>query len=936
MNLSTSIVGQLRFRPYPGLRAFEADEWSIFFGRERMIDEVIERLSIASLVFIHGASGSGKSSLVRAGVMPKLARQHLRHGATWLMCTIRPSSGPLWSLAAEFAGLEERGDDIERIGAIATSFNARGASLSSIVGGLRGLAGKNVCILVDQFEELFRFEKQAGREEAEVFVDLLTSLTAADEASSNVHVVVTMRSEFLGECARFDGLAETINQTQYLVPRMDDGALMRAVRRPAELYGGFVDEGLARRLIVSVRGRVDELPLLQHGLMMMWDVAVKQTAPGESVNLDSAIVSEAGGLAGLLSGHADKVMDAVAPDEARKRIVENVFRELTDVNAEGSAIRRPMRFDKLAAATGVSFEQLGTILDAFRAPDATLLTPYAPASIDAKTEIDISHEALIRCWRRISSLKGGWLRQEFDDGLAWRSLLVEALAFEKDSSRVLSAAATEDRSKLFADRNEFWSQRYGGGRHLVGNLLEASRRSATSTRRRAVAVAISLAALAIGAIGAAGFSVIELRKEKVAEAVALEEKANEASAAAKAKDAAQKAEKAEIKAEEEKAKAVDAAAKAERAEAAALTEREKAISAATAAKKAEDAALVEKANALSAASKAEAEKTKADQQNEVSKMVFANLLAIAQLRVPGKTTEQQFFERAKKLAENGNSVAADIVGLCYLDGLGTSRDNLKAREWFERSAAAGVPRAMLDMGYLYHFGRGVPIDFSKALMWYERAAAAGETTPLNNIGALYFEGVGVPKDFARAHQYFAQAALAGNGLAMSNIGVEYRNGLGVPKDDVKAREWFEKGIIAGEPAAMRSMGALYRDGRGVAQNYAKALEFFQMATDAGELSAMNDIGDLYYNGNGITLNYVKAREYFELGAGARTFITERQAFHGVHVPDSGRFFVPLTRLPIVLRNAVTILIKTSDVQHSRRVAEGSGFFVELMRFDIVL
>ena len=101
-------------RPYPGLRPFEAEEWSIFFGRERMIDEVIERLALNGLVLIHGASGSGKSSLVRAGVMPKLARQYQRHGEPWLTCAMRPSGGPLWNLATEFAALEGRGDDSGR------------------------------------------------------------------------------------------------------------------------------------------------------------------------------------------------------------------------------------------------------------------------------------------------------------------------------------------------------------------------------------------------------------------------------------------------------------------------------------------------------------------------------------------------------------------------------------------------------------------------------------------------------------------------------------------------------------------------------------------------------------------------------------------------------------------------------------------------------
>src|SRR5271167_4064848 len=118
-------------QPYPGLRPFEANEWPILFGRERMIDDVIERLARDRLVVIHGASGSGKSSLVRAGVMPKLARQYLRHGAPWLTCALRPSGGPLWNLAVELARFDGRADDLARIETIHGLFNRRDASLAS-------------------------------------------------------------------------------------------------------------------------------------------------------------------------------------------------------------------------------------------------------------------------------------------------------------------------------------------------------------------------------------------------------------------------------------------------------------------------------------------------------------------------------------------------------------------------------------------------------------------------------------------------------------------------------------------------------------------------------------------------------------------------------------------------------------------------------------
>lgn len=486
--------------PYPGLRPFEPEEWSIFFGRESMIDDVIERLARQRLVLIHGASGSGKSSLVRAGVLPKLARQYLSHGAAWLTCAMRPSGGPLWNLAAELARIEGREGDMKRIGEIIRLFNRRGAKLSTIVGALDGLSDKRLCILVDQFEELFRFERESSREEVELFIDLLigeiseepeapdaasTEPNAASEPDcgvGNLHIIITMRSEFLGECARFDRFAEAINRAQYLVPRLTRPALMRAIRQPAQLYGGEVTTALAERLIADVRGRLDELPLIQHGLMLFWHKAA-QSQRGTKVVLDSAMLDGAGGLAQILSDHADSVMQAAAPAPGRMIVIERLFRALTDINAEGQAIRRPQSFLDLVAVCDVSAEDLRDILNAFRAEGISFLTPYLPTTIDDKTVIDISHEALIRCWRTIADPESGWLRREFDDGLVWRSLLLEAKEFAQNKRRVLSPATTAERSKWLARQTRPWSERYGGNWALVDRLLQASLKAAIRPRR---------------------------------------------------------------------------------------------------------------------------------------------------------------------------------------------------------------------------------------------------------------------------------------------------------------------------------------------------------------------------------------------------------------------------------------------------------------------
>ena len=282
----------------------------------------------------------------------------------------------------------------------------------------------NICILLDQFEELFGFAAQDGREEAELLVDFLVGLQ--EQPPRGLYAILTMRSEFLGACARFKGLAEAVNATQYLLPQMSRPALIRAIREPATLYDGEVSRELAERLIEDAGGGQDQLPLIQHGLMLLWRSKVggraesrgrfglaeapaiyrERGAPGW--RLDSADYQSSGGLAALLSGHADEVMAAAvrdprsgAADPGREKVVEHLFRALTDINPDRHAIRRPQTVARLRAVTGAEPATLGQIMREFRADGVSFLSPYGEVPLEPEQQVDISHEALIRWWRRI-------------------------------------------------------------------------------------------------------------------------------------------------------------------------------------------------------------------------------------------------------------------------------------------------------------------------------------------------------------------------------------------------------------------------------------------------------------------------------------------------------------------------------------------------------
>lgn len=465
-------------RPYPGLRPFEKSEWSIFFGRERMADEVITRIIRDRFLMVHGDSGCGKSSLIHAGVLPRLEQEADRGGFRWLTCAATPGEAPLWNLARALTGVCEAPEREDRLIEIRRALNFGRDGAAALARVLRLSANEHVCILLDQFEELFAYAKHANNHDASLLIEFLLGIQECRVAG--VYAVLTMRSEFLGACAQYRGFAEAVNTTQYLLPRMEHADLMRAIREPACLYDGEVECELAERLIVDAGRAQDQLPLIQHALMLLHRDNVEPREEAASDHWRLELQHYTGSCAGLpqqLSAHANEVTEQALRNvvgNQSSRVVEDLFRALIDINAEGQAIRRPQRLEQLANVTGESIEVLRPLVDHFRVEGVSLLRPYGSSELAPDQCIDISHEALIRCWDKIADAKEGWLSREFRNGLVWRSLLVQADSFEREASNVLSPATTDERAIWIQRRNAAWCERYGGGWERVQQLLKAS------------------------------------------------------------------------------------------------------------------------------------------------------------------------------------------------------------------------------------------------------------------------------------------------------------------------------------------------------------------------------------------------------------------------------------------------------------------------------
>ncbi len=466
-------------RPYPGLRPFEREEWPVFFGRERMSDEVVARLIRQHMVFVHGDSGCGKSSLVRAGVFARLEQGGA--GALWRTAIALPRQAPLWNVAEALAGLagegKEEGDDADREARVLNwrrALNCGRDAPAAIAELLKRGTGGPVCLLIDQFEELFQHARLFGADEARLLTTVLIALH--ENPPEGLYVAMTMRSEYLGACARFEGFAELVNATQYLLPRMAREDMLRAIREPALLYDGQVSREMADRLIADVGGGQDQLPLIQHGLMRFYRKHVGPVSSG-AWKIGVEDFPAKGGLSGMLSAHADVVAKAVRrliDPGSRERLVEELFRALTDVNADGQAIRRPQTLAQLAALTGVGVDVVREVVNVFRSDGVSFLSPYGSEMLAPDDLVEVSHEALIRYWRALADPADGWLVRELHNGLVWRSLLVHAESFERDPENVLAPAIAEERESWLKQRNETWAARYGGAWERVARMIAAS------------------------------------------------------------------------------------------------------------------------------------------------------------------------------------------------------------------------------------------------------------------------------------------------------------------------------------------------------------------------------------------------------------------------------------------------------------------------------
>ena len=419
MSDKTSQTGDL-FNPFPGLRPFTREEAHLFFGREGQSKSVLHSLEANNFVAVIGASGSGKSSLIYCGVIPELISQS---GKRWSAISTRPGNDPIanlvHSVGALFPGKVHDNDAARLLSGELT--------IDAWIGNIVP-KGESLLLVIDQFEEIFRYKKTnlsaEGAKEIETFVDLIHS--ACSSAKNSISVVLTMRSDFIGECSVFQELTDLINRSNYLIPQMTREDFRKAIEGPVKIGGAGIDSALVEQLLDEVGDNTDQLPVLQHALMRTWDYWMLQNDPEKPISVGD--YEAIGRMEKALSDHANEAYDEL--DENQRLICENIFKAITEKGGDNRGVRRPARISRVAEISRSDAVDIIAIAEVFRIKGRTFLTPYQPAKMTEETVIDISHESLMRIWDRLRL----WVDEEANSVQMYKKLSDASELYQKGTT----------------------------------------------------------------------------------------------------------------------------------------------------------------------------------------------------------------------------------------------------------------------------------------------------------------------------------------------------------------------------------------------------------------------------------------------------------------------------------------------------------------------
>jgi WD40 repeat protein/DNA-binding winged helix-turn-helix (wHTH) protein len=448
--------------PFRGLQVFEPDDVWLFFGRDSETEDLLFRLDRSPVLTVIGNSGCGKSSLIRAGLIPALRAGRFRHGETpidfWRVVITRPSDAPFDYLAevlpTQLTPELSLKEQVDFVADCRNKLPMGGETLRNAISVLANATTQDsrparILLVIDQFEELFTLTTK--HDVRERYIDALLAAGRWDSYVP-IHVLLLLRADFYSHCLEHPGLSRCLEMNLYNVPRMTHDQLRETIEKRLALAGAHAEPGLIDSLLDDVGVEPGDLALLEHALTQLWE-----RCGGFGCTLTNTAYSAIGRLRGALSAHADEVCGRIT-DAAQHYLAQKIFLELVHLGEGAPDTRRRVRKQELLSL-GVP-EEVEPLLARLTA--SRLITMGGEGQ---ETFAEVSHEALIREWSTLRE----WITQNREELQLERRLGQAAQEWEslnRDTGALLQGARLA--------QGEDWLVRHPMAPALVRGFLQTS------------------------------------------------------------------------------------------------------------------------------------------------------------------------------------------------------------------------------------------------------------------------------------------------------------------------------------------------------------------------------------------------------------------------------------------------------------------------------